>query len=91
MTDAGPSAAAGPTRYRVGRDHPSAPVDEVWPLIGEARRWRDWSFLTRTGLEREGEPDPDGVGAVRRFTRFGSGPGRRWWPGSRPTTSPTAS
>ena len=45
----------------------------VWPLLGEARRWRDWSFLTRTELEREGDPAPDGVGAVRHFTRFGVG------------------
>jgi hypothetical protein len=45
----------------------------VWPLLAEARRWSDWSFLSRTGLERPGAPDPDGVGAVRRFTRFGIG------------------
>jgi hypothetical protein len=45
----------------------------VWPLVGEARRWRDWSFLTATGLEREGAPEPDGVGAVRRFSRYGVG------------------
>ena len=51
----------------------SAPVEVVWPLLGEARRWSDWSFLSRTVLEREGSPHPDGVGAVRRFTRFGVG------------------
>jgi len=51
----------------------SAPITEVWPLIGEAHRWKDWSFLTRTELVGEGEPPPDGVGAVRRFTRYGIG------------------
>ncbi|HEY2564492.1 MAG TPA: SRPBCC family protein [Acidimicrobiales bacterium] len=50
-----------------------APVEVVWPLIGEAARWREWSFLTRSGLDREGEPAPDGVGAIRRFTTLGMG------------------
>jgi hypothetical protein len=50
-----------------------APVEVVWPLIGEAARWREWSFLTRSGLDREGEPAPDGVGAIRRFTTLGIG------------------
>ncbi|HLI75282.1 MAG TPA: SRPBCC family protein [Acidimicrobiales bacterium] len=45
----------------------SAPVEAVWPLIGEAARWKDWSFMTRTFLLREGDPAPDGVGAIRRF------------------------
>lgn len=65
-------AAAGGHSYRVGATT-SAPVDAVWPLLAEAERWSEWSFLSRTGLEREGAPDPDGVGAVRRFTRFGIG------------------
>lgn len=53
--------------------HARAPIDTVWPLVGEARRWKDWSFLTRSDLEREGDPAPDGVGAVRRFTALGVG------------------
>jgi hypothetical protein len=48
-------------------------VEEVWPLIGEADRWKEWSFLDRTELSRAGAPDPDGVGAVRRFTNHGVG------------------
>jgi len=51
----------------------SAPVDLVWPLIGEAHRWKEWSFLDRSDLVETGDPAPDGVGAVRRFTRFGIG------------------
>ena len=68
---------AGPVRtgsrvYRV-EARSDASVDAVWPLLAEAARWRDWSFLTRSGLEREGTPTPDGVGAVRVFTRYGIG------------------
>jgi hypothetical protein len=44
----------------------------VWPLIGEAERWKEWSWMTRTYLLRPGDPEPDGVGALRRF---GVGPG----------------
>jgi hypothetical protein len=51
----------------------SAPVDRVWPLLGEAERWKEWSFLDRSDLERPGDPAPDGAGAVRHFTRFGVG------------------
>ncbi len=56
----------GRWRYEV-RAVTAAPQATVWPLVGEAARWRDWSFMTRTYLLREGSPDPDGVGALRRF------------------------
>jgi hypothetical protein len=48
-------------------------VEEVWPLIGEAERWKEWSFLDRSGRLQDGAPDPDGVGALRRFTSRGIG------------------
>jgi len=48
-------------------------VAEVWPLLGEAGRWSEWSFLDRAELVRPGSPVPEGVGAVRRFTRYGVG------------------
>ncbi len=52
----------------------AAPPVTVWPLIGEAARWKEWSFLTRTFLLRVGAVDPDGVGALRRLAvgPFGS-------------------
>ena len=65
-------ARTGTYVYRV-ESRSEAPVEDVWPLLGEAARWRDWSFLTASGLEREGTPAPDGVGAVRKFSRFGVG------------------
>jgi hypothetical protein len=42
-------------------------VEALWPLVGDATRWKHWSWMTRTSLVREGEPPPDGVGALRRF------------------------
>jgi hypothetical protein len=52
----------------------TAPPLSVWPLISEAARWKEWSFLTRAFLLQPGEPAPDGVGALRRFAvgPFGS-------------------
>jgi hypothetical protein len=49
-----------------------APVEAIWPLVGEATRWKEWTWLTRTSLLRQGVPPPDGVGALRRFA-FGPG------------------
>lgn len=51
----------------------TAPVEEVWPLIGEAGRWKEWSFLDRSELLRPGASDAEGVGALRRFTSRGIG------------------
>ncbi len=50
----------------------TAPIDTVWPLIGEAARWKEWAGFTTAKLLKEGAPDPDGVGALRRFA-FGPG------------------
>lgn len=44
-----------------------APVETVWPLVATASRWTEWAGITSATLERTGTPDPDGVGAVRRF------------------------
>jgi uncharacterized protein YndB with AHSA1/START domain len=48
-----------------------APVERVWAVLADARRWREWTPLRTSELEREGSPDPDAVGALRRF---GAGP-----------------
>lgn len=44
-----------------------APLEEVWPLVAEAERWKEWSFLTVSHRLRDGSPTADGVGALRRF------------------------
>jgi hypothetical protein len=79
--DPGPDPAADPPvdpaprgRYSYAvQARSSAPVDAVWPLVGEARRWKEWSFLDRSDLVQAGAPAPDGVGAIRRFTNHGIG------------------
>jgi uncharacterized protein YndB with AHSA1/START domain len=73
-----PGSAPLPGRWSVTSVARSrAPVEAVWPLIAEARRWQEWTFLDRTELLEEGDPAPDGVGALRRFTRFGFGSSER--------------
>lgn len=39
----------------------------MWQLVARAEQWRTWTAFRSTSLEREGEPAPDGVGAIRRF------------------------
>lgn len=50
----------------------TAAPEMVWPLLGETARWKEWSWMTRAELVRPGTPEPEGVGALRRF---GLGPG----------------
>ncbi len=71
-TEPAPASREGRRSYRVEAVS-DAPVESVWPLLAEARTWKEWTFLTGSELEHEGSPVPDGVGAVRRFTRFGMG------------------
>lgn len=45
----------------------AAPPERVWALLADARGWRRWTRFSVSELEREGDPPPDGVGAIRRF------------------------
>jgi hypothetical protein len=67
------TSSSGRWRYEL-RARSAAPPAVLWPLVGQAARWKEWSFMTRTFLLREGTPEPDGVGALRRFAvgPFGS-------------------
>jgi len=73
MDSPDPGPAARTWRYQV-RARTSAPPEAVWALISQAEGWKEWSFLTRSFLTREGGTEADGVGAMRRFAvgRFGS-------------------
>jgi uncharacterized protein YndB with AHSA1/START domain len=46
----------------------SAPIERVWALLADTRRWPEWTTFDAAALEREGSPAPDGAGAIRRFT-----------------------
>jgi hypothetical protein len=48
------------TRSPAGRD-------AVWRVLADGARWSEWGPWRESTLEREGEPPPDGVGAVRRL------------------------
>lgn len=49
----------------------SAAPEVVWRWLADAASWSTWTGLTDTRLERAGTPEPDGVGAIRRFARSG--------------------
>jgi Polyketide cyclase / dehydrase and lipid transport len=67
-TDGAPQSRADSGRWAfASKARSAAAVEVVWPLIGEAARWKEWSWMTRTSLLRPGRPEPDGVGALRRF------------------------
>ena len=45
-----------------------APPSAVFALLHDVSTWPDWADFATARLEREGSPDPDGVGAIRAFT-----------------------
>jgi hypothetical protein len=47
----------------------AAPREVVWAVIADGRSWHEWGGWQKTELEREGDPPPDGVGAIRRNVR----------------------
>ena len=44
-----------------------APRDKVWELVSDGAGWKSWAGVLKSSLEREGDPPPDGVGAIRRL------------------------
>ncbi len=49
----------------------SAPPGAVFEVLADATRWKDWagSMITVSEWDREGDPAPGGVGAVRKLGR----------------------
>jgi uncharacterized protein YndB with AHSA1/START domain len=49
----------------------AAPPEIVFDVLTDHRRYTDITPLRKAELEREGEPAPNGVGAIRRLTAVG--------------------
>jgi len=49
----------------------AAPPETVFEVLTDHRRYDELTPLRRAELEREGEADPNGVGAIRRLTAVG--------------------
>lgn len=44
-----------------------APIEVVWDMVADARRYHTWAAMPVSTLEREGDETPDGVGAIRNL------------------------
>jgi hypothetical protein len=44
-----------------------APAEAVWALLADVKTWSTWAGFDLAELERPGAPEPQGVGALRRF------------------------
>ena len=51
------------------RARSSADREEVWRVVADATGWSRWGAWQKAELEREGEPPPGGLGAVKALTR----------------------
>ena len=49
----------------------AAPAETVFEVLTDHRRYSELTPLRKSELEREGETDPNGVGAIRRLTAVG--------------------
>lgn len=45
----------------------AAPPAAVWAILVDSLRWPEWTVLPTPTMEREGDPKPFGLGAVRCF------------------------
>lgn len=49
----------------------AAPAETVFEVLTDHRRYSELTALRKSELEREGDPSPNGVGAIRRLTAVG--------------------
>jgi uncharacterized protein YndB with AHSA1/START domain len=49
----------------------AAPPEIVFDVLTDHRRYTEITALRKAELEREGEPEPNGLGAIRRLTLAG--------------------
>jgi hypothetical protein len=48
-----------------------APPEKVFALLEDATSWTEWARVPAARYEREGDPPPHGVGAIRSFGKRG--------------------
>ncbi len=53
------------------RARASAPLDTVWEVLHDQAGMAAWTPAGSVRLERDGDPPPDGVGAIRVLSRLG--------------------
>jgi uncharacterized protein YndB with AHSA1/START domain len=58
------------TEYHFTRSA-KAPIDTVWSILSDHRGMPGWTPMRAVNLEREGDPAPNGVGAVRVLRAVG--------------------
>lgn len=51
--------------------HSIADPEVVWEILSDHTRMADWAPLRSSSLERQGDPAPDGVGAIRVLRAVG--------------------
>lgn len=49
------------------RAHAKAPPEAVWRMLADGAKWDQWARMSESKLERKGEDERNGIGAVRRF------------------------
>jgi hypothetical protein len=47
--------------------HSKSSPHEVWALLADTSSWARWAPFDHAGLEEQGSPESEGVGAIRRF------------------------
>jgi uncharacterized protein YndB with AHSA1/START domain len=52
-----------------GRARSQADRETVWRVVADAPGWSRWGAWQKAELEREGDPPPGGVGAIKALTR----------------------
>jgi uncharacterized protein YndB with AHSA1/START domain len=53
------------------RSEIAAPVDRVFALLADHVGWREWAGVQEVVLRQQGDPAPNGLGAIRVLRRGG--------------------